>query len=293
MPNFDRFNKRWSATGVTAAPTDLQSDAGFAYLQNNPPTAELFNALFQRLDDKDNWLYSRVSEVLLAAGITPTDATQNQLLTALRTLFAAGLISITATQSIVVPAGVTRMHVCAWGGGGGGGGAFGQNSAGTGGAGGGYTEGIFPVTPNASILVTVGKGGLGAPASNIYTAQAGGTTSFGSFCSATGGAAGLGGNLGYASGAVTGGTGFGGNINLQGTQGGFGQVYAGGSTDYYPMGGGIGGGSPFGGGLSHLSIGAAGNAGIFPGGGGCGAGSNGATVYGGGNGADGFVIVEW
>lgn len=291
MPSFNRFNKRWAATGVIAAPTDNQSDSGFSFLQNNPPTVELFNAIFQQLDDKDNWLYQRLAEVLGAAGMTPTDATQNQLLSALRTLFAPGMLSITSSQSIIVPAGVTRMHVRLWGGGGGGGGAYSDGGAGSGGAGGGFTEGIFPVTPNASIFVTIGLGGAGAPSSAIYTAQAGGTTSFGSLCSSTGGSGGLGGAGVSASGPVTGGMGFGGTLNLQGWPGGFGQLYSGSF-----MGGGVGGSSPFGGSLSPLSIASDGNVGVFPGGGGCGGGSTGANpagLWAGGRGADGLALIEW
>src|SRR5690349_4973054 len=215
MPNFDRFGKRWAVSGTTSAPTSNQADSGFSCLGQTPPSVELFNALFQILDDKDNWLYSRISEILLAAGSTPNDATQNQLLNALRTLFAPGMMAITSSQGIVVPAGVTRMRVRLWGAGGGGGGAYGAFGAGSGGGGGGYTEGIFQVTPNASIYVTIGTGGQGAPASAIYTAQPGGTTSFGSYCSATGGAAGIGGNGAIGSGSVQGGMGFGGALNLQ------------------------------------------------------------------------------
>jgi hypothetical protein len=290
MPNFDRFMKRWAVTGTTSAPTANQADSGFGFLGQTPPSVELFNAIFQALDDKDNWLYTRISEILLAAGITPTDATQNQLLNALRTLFAPGFMSVTASQSIIVPAGVTRMHVRLWGGGGGGGGSYSSSGAGTGGGGGGFTEGIFPVTPNASIFVTIGLGGIGAPAAAIYTAQNGGTTSFGSFCSATGGAAGVGGAGLIAFGSVPGGMGFGGTLNLQGGSGGFGQTYLGNAS-----GGGIGGPSPFGGAPSPLSIAGDGNYGVFPGGGATGAGSAGSVseTHSGGNGANGLAIIEW
>lgn len=290
MPNFDRFNKRWAISGTTSNPTANQADSGFSFLGQTPPSVELFNAMFQMLDDKDNWLYLRITEILLAAGITPTDATQNQLLNALRTLFAPGFISVTASQSIIIPAGVTRMHVRLWGGGGGGGGCYSAYGAGGGGGGGGYTEGIFPVTPNASVFVTIGLGGQAAPSTAIYTAQNGGTTSFGSFCSATGGIAGAGGAGIIASTAAPGGMGFGGTLNLQGVTGGFGQVYGGGVT-----GGGVGGASPFGGPLSHISIGADGNPGNFPGGGACGGGSSGGLqdLRNGGQGSNGLAILEW
>lgn len=87
MPGFfSRFTRRWSATGIVAEPTDLQADAGFSFLGANPPTVELFNALFQLLDDKDSWLYARVSEVLVAGGITPSQATPNQMVAAIQSL---------------------------------------------------------------------------------------------------------------------------------------------------------------------------------------------------------------
>lgn len=293
MPNFDRFLKRWASTGVVTNPGASQADTGFSFLADKPPTIELFNALFQILDDKDNWLYLRISEVLLAAGIQPSDATQNQLLTAMRTIFAPGMMAIQTSQAIIVPAGVTRMKVRLWGGGGGGGGSIGGNSAGGGGGGGGFSEGIFPVSPNASIFVTVGAGGAGAPGAAIYTAQAGGTTSFGSFSSATGGTPGGGAAGGAIGTAGTGGSGVGGIINLDGVPGGFGQTYAGTNAGYSNIGGGIGGSSPFGGGLSTLSIGAGGNPGIFPGGGGTGAGSSNGGLFSGGSGAPGFAILEW
>lgn len=289
---FSRFKKRWSATGVVASPTDAQSDVGFGYLGANPPTVELFNAIFQGLDEKDNWLYTRIEEVLLAAGVTPAEATSNQLLTALRGLFAPGMwIGLAgAPQSFIVPAGVTRVKARLWGGGGGGGGASGAGGAGTGGAGGGYCEGVFSVTPGASIFVTVGSGGLGGPPSNGLGAQFGGTTSLGSLASASGGAGGLGSvGLGIVTGVVPPGGGAGGYLNLSGQLGGFGQIYVGGGT-----GGGIGGASPFGGGNSHLSIGGTGNNGIFPGGGACGgATSSSVANSSGGRGADGLCILEW
>lgn len=57
----------------------------------------------------------------------------------------------------VVPAGVTKIYVEAWGGGGGGTGTGG-------GGGGGYVAGIFTVTPGNNVTYTVGAGGAaGSP----------------------------------------------------------------------------------------------------------------------------------
>lgn len=293
MSNFwARFNKRWSATGTTAEPTDLQQDTGFSYLGANAPSVELFNALFQNLDEKDNWLYARIVEVLAAGGITPSEATPAQLLPALRALFQPGFAAFGTSQSFIIPAGVTRVKVRAWGGGGGGGGSYGPISAGSGGGGGGYTEGIHTVSPGASVFITVGAGGAGSASLSVNSAAAGGTSSFGSFCSASGGGPGTGGTNVISATGSTAGMGTGGTLNLGGSGGGFGQRYVGDAT-----GGGQGGHSPFGGGISTLSIGGAGNGGLYPGGGATGggmrAGAGGADSFQGGRGADGLVIVEW
>ena len=295
MSAWDRLvnSRRWAATGTVTEPTTAQADTGFSYLGANPPSVELFNALFQLLDDKDNWLFWRLQEVMQAAGITPASQTPGQLLNAIRAITAPGMDIFTESRSFVVPTGITRVKARLWGGGGGGGGAIGPNGAGMGGGGGGYAEGIFTVTPGQSIFVTVGKGGAGAPANAIHSAQPGGSSSFGSFCTALGGSPGVGGDRTVGAAVVNGGGAFGANIIIAGTPGGNGQAY-GGPGPNYPMGGGVGGSSPFGGSNSHLSIGAGGTWGIFPGGGACGAGST--TVSGafpGGTGANGFAIVEW
>jgi hypothetical protein len=72
MAFFDRFTKRWASTGVATEPTDGQAAAGFAHLGANPPTVEEFNALFQWLDDKDNWLYGNLVELIAYGGQTPS-----------------------------------------------------------------------------------------------------------------------------------------------------------------------------------------------------------------------------
>lgn len=295
MPFWDRLvnRRRWAATGVVSEPTTAQADVGFSFLGANPPSVELFNAIFQNLDDKDNWLYTRLQEVMQAGGVSPSEAGTNQLLTALRNIWNIGYTYYYESGAFIVPQGVTRVKVQCWGGGGGGGGAFGAGGAGTGGGGGGYTAGLCTVTPGQSIYVTVGKGGLGAPAGAIYSAQPGGTTSFGGYMSASGGAAGVGGDRIIASGPVVGGNGFGGQITAAGTVGGYGMLFLG-TDNSYNMGGGIGGSAPFGGSMAHMSISNNGNHGVFPGGGGSGAGARWTGGgWGGGNGANGLCVIEW
>jgi hypothetical protein len=103
----------------------------------------------------------------------------------------------TSSGTYTVPAGVTAVKVTVIGGGGGGGGASRGNSAtsqgkASGGGGGGCAiEWITGLTPSDNIAVTVGTGGAGGVGASNGTA--GGTSSFGSFCSATGG---IGGGVG-------------------------------------------------------------------------------------------------
>lgn len=293
MPWFSRFTKLWAANGVTAEPSDTNQDLGFGYLGSNPPSVEMFNSIIQNLDAKDNWLYARIAEVIAAGGGIPSQTSNTQLIDALRGLFGPNMRAFTTNQFFGVPGGVSRIRAKCWGGGGGGGGSL-NGGAGSGGAAGGYSEGIFTVTPGSSVFVSVGQGGNGAQPSTPQGGQAGGTTSFGSFLSATGGAAGTGGNVNASSAIAIGGVGIGGSLNVTGMFGGLTQNYPSGSS--MAAGGGVGGSAPFGGSLSHLSINNGGNVGVFPGGGGGGAG---ATVTGqvgsapGGQGANGLCILEW
>ena len=112
----------------------------------------------------------------------------------------AGSTAASGSQTVTtftwtVPAGVDAVRVRLWGGGGY-----------DGGAGGGFAiKSIYGLSGTTSVLVSIGFGG------NASTTT-GGTSSFGSFVSATGGAT--------TSGAV--GTGVGGDINTSGGSGGTG-----------------------------------------------------------------------
>jgi hypothetical protein len=136
----------------------------------------------------------------------------------------------TANGTYTKPPNLKAVRVRLVGGGGGGGVAFaapaGQASCGGGGAGGGYSERIIPASLlAATTAITIGAGGLGA---NPPTA--GGTTSFGSFCSGSGGTAGV--SMTPAGNSVidggTGGSGTGGDLNIDGSDGSRGRVEAGG-----------------------------------------------------------------
>lgn len=96
------------------------------------------------------------------------------------------------TYNFVVPDGIANLRVRVWGGGA-------PGAASWGGSGGGFSfKTIYGVTSGSTIVVTVGVNGSGT--------TSGGTSSFGSYCSATGGT--------YAS--TTAGTGTGGDINYSG-----------------------------------------------------------------------------
>lgn len=93
-----------------------------------------------------------------------------------------------------VPSGVTSVTVQCQGAGGSGAGVWerhGDWGAGAGGGSGAYAKAIIAVTPNSGILVTIGAGG--ASVSGEALGIAGGTTSFGSYITCTGGGGGGGG----------------------------------------------------------------------------------------------------
>jgi hypothetical protein len=200
---------------------------------------------------------------------------------------ATGVVTeLTASSgTFTVPGGVTKLYVRCWGAGGGGGGVL-NNASTSGGGGAGYVEGYIAVSPGATIFYVVGQpapGGTGAT-----DGAAGGTTSFGSYLAASGGAGGPHSSGGVNTANAAGGTGAGGSFNVTGgySSGGIG----GGGSSY-------GGGS--GGGAYSVSISPSGQSqttsspGNFPGGGGTGAGSNAAGSVTGGTGAAGLIIVQY
>lgn len=130
--------------------------------------------------------------------------------------YAYAVFDTPGTTNWTVPAGVSHVRARVWGGGGSGGSSTAIQNAGGGGGAGGYSEGVFEVTPGQLIAVTAGAGGNGT---------AGGTSSFGSYCSASGGSAGANGSAGGVGMGGAGGSGVGGAINISGGNGSAAIVY--------------------------------------------------------------------
>ena len=171
----------------------------------------------------------------------------------------------TSSGTFTVPAGVTKVKVTVVGGGGGG------SITTAGGGGGAAIKIISGLTPGGTVAVTVGLGGAGRAAGSTAAAPAGGTSSFGAFCSASGGE---GGTYGQGYGAL-GGIGSGGDLNIAGC-----------SSDYSD---GTSGASIFGGSVRRIASVA--TNGRNYGGGGAGGGTD--PDFAGGTGAAGVVVVEY
>ncbi len=197
----------------------------------------------------------------------------------------------TANGTFTVPAGITKIKVCVYGGGAGGCSGYTNSQLGGGGGGaGGYAEGIFTVVSLSNYAVTIGAGGSGG-ASGGGLGNNGSSSAFGALLSATGGSApptygvrgeGGTGSGGYFNSCLGSGGGTGNNGSGDGGTGGGAAVGSSGTGG----GGGGGNGGGCGGYAGIQGSDALANSGAGGGGGG---GNNGA----GGNGAAGKVIVFW
>ena len=129
----------------------------------------------------------------------------------------------TSSGTWTKPTGCKKVKVTVVGGGGGGGACRGNPGTGRScaGAGGGAAIKFIDVTSISSETVTVGAGGIGGTqfgGGGTTTGGTGGTSSYGSHCSATGGIGGNPADKGFASAnGVFGGEGSGGDINIKGT----------------------------------------------------------------------------
>jgi hypothetical protein len=183
--------------------------------------------------------------------------------------------------TFTVPTGTTAVKVTCVGGGGGGGGGR-DNTAGGGGGGGGYAiKWVSGLTPGGTVAVTVGASGSGV---SSFSSQAGsgGTTSFGAYCTATGGYGGYGGPAGTNHGGGGPGSGTTGDIKSPSTA---------------PNSSGGGGysccGSPVGGAGATSVFYVSGLAGVPNAGSATGNGNGGAGGTSGGNGSPGWCCIEY
>jgi hypothetical protein len=204
-------------------------------------------------------------------------------LPALRPGFASGVQNFLSSGNFAVPAGVTQVEVEVWGGGSGSYASTGAGVPSGGGAGGGYArKRVAGLITGQTIPVTIGAGGIAGSIGGA-SPSAGGSSSFGTYVSATGGSLNtLASVSNPQNGATPSGIGVGGDVSLAGSAG---QSGVSGQ-------GGLGGGAPMGG---AQNSGTGGVAGTFPGGGasGCGTGANGTTPYNGAAGSPGLVVVKW
>ncbi len=188
-----------------------------------------------------------------------------------------------SSGTFVVPNGVTSVRVRVLGGGASAG--YHTTMPGAGGGAGGEAYGIIDnLTPGQAIAVTVGGGGAALTSPGV--GNSGGTSSFGTFMSATGGVGGNGGTVPeFSLGGGAGGVGTGGQVNRGGSYG----------TDSIVAAcrGGDGGGPGNGRGASGPSVGLSATG--YGGGGGGGGTTTSGTLVGspGGAGAPGVVIVEY
>ena len=129
-------------------------------------------------------------------------------------VFGSGQIQIFSSSGTwVVPPGVAKVRVRLWGAGGS---YCGVSLYYAGGGGGGFAlKAIYNLSGVTSVPVTVGVGVIGVAPNLIFSTS--GTSSFGSFVSATGGSTG-----GTAATSNIGGTGIGGDINTTGGLSGWG-----------------------------------------------------------------------
>ena len=197
--------------------------------------------------------------------------------------------AFTSSGTWTNPGSVTKVKVTVVGGGGSGGGG-GGGTVGFGGGGGGTAIEVVTI-PTSPVSVTRGAGAGLTPNANL--GSTGGTSSFGAYCSATGG--GGGGRVSPSEPTVysgVGGVGSGGTLNIRGSGGGGSSLQQ--KSPNTVLIGGEGGSSHMGGGARmDEGIAGPGRAGGSYGGGGGGGDEGNGTSGNGGPGAAGVVIVEY
>jgi hypothetical protein len=186
----------------------------------------------------------------------------------------------TASGTWTKPADITTIKVYVTGGGGGSNHHGSNDRMGETGGAGGTAIKIIDVSAITSVSVTIGNGGAGQTSQT--TAPTGGTSSFGSHCSATGGQGGTT-NGGDNRHGGQGGVGSSGDLNMRGNGGGSGEQEVHANQPNFPGSGSFWGGGGASGAIDWNGVG---KHGTYGGGGGV------ETQTSGGNGGAGLVVVE-
>ncbi|BAQ85566.1 hypothetical protein [uncultured Mediterranean phage uvMED] len=288
------------AAGTAYAVDDVVNSSGTSYVcvaastGNAPPNATYWNVMAQGGTDVGTTLTTQ-GDILYrdGSGLQRLGAgTSGQFLKTLGTGAnptwsdaGGGLQSVqtfTSSGTYTKPSGISKIRVYVTGAGGGGGGSKSSysRSSGSGGAAGGTAIKLLDASSITTVTVTIGTGGGGASAGNL--ASNGGTSSFGSHCSATGGEGGQ--SAGGYGNNQQGGVGSSGDLNLYGggqnysMESGGGAITSSKGADSYWGGGGAG------------RYDSTGNVGYFGSGGGGGSGN--AASRSGGTGGNGVCYVE-
>ena len=170
---------------IDGAPATLDTLKEIAAAINNDPkfSTTINNALSgkQPLDETLTHLSGKdVAGLLAYLGLVNNGAVGRLI----------GMQIIKTSGTYTKTPGAMFADVIAIGGGGGGGWATATanyNAAGGGGGGGGMARGLFNLSAISTVLVTIGAGGNGGIASTMTNGTQGGTTTFGSYLSASGG----------------------------------------------------------------------------------------------------------
>ena len=187
------FNRIFAESGDKTAISNSDYDGGWSFIGDNPPEVEDFNSVMNEQDRKLKELKRITGNnfiVFDVKGTTVWNVTDD---------IKSGLIK--------------PLVYCV---GGGGSGVRDSLKAGAGGGSGGMAMRQLDLTGETSVLITVAAGGI--PAASDVDGGNGGSSSFGAFISASGGA---GGRISPVSGGGgVGGVGIGGSVNANGSGGG-------------------------------------------------------------------------
>jgi hypothetical protein len=275
-----------NGTQVSALPPTPAAVGTPGYGTNGDPAGGVQASIFDAA--AFNAIQEEIIGVILASGITPDGAFQNQLWGAIRRLTVTAVKrTVFLTSGTFTADPFARMtQIRAVGGGGGGGGAAGGalGSSGGGGGSGAYVDGWYtPIQIANARAITIGLGGAGG-ASGQPGVQGGHTTVSG-LISANGAGAGTGAGNGIVGGGGIGGASSGGEINIVGQGGSNGFLLS-------SIGiGGAGGSNPFGpGGVMSFPTAPTGTPGNGYGGGGAGGGAS-DSFRTGGYGTQGVVVI--